>query len=218
MAALEQINGRLYVRVQKAHLYNILGKHREALKELEEILKLDRPKGGDLRMVRVPLIGTLHHLKEDIRAEALMRAMLDDDPDDVLILNNYGYHLAEQGRKLVEAEALIRRAMELDRDFKLKIGDPDADSGNYLDSLGWVLFKRGKFAAAQKALEEATKFAEVSENGVVWDHLGDVYFRTEQLEKATVAYERAGKLFANSHEGRQLGRLDEVKRKLKLVK
>ena len=125
---------------------------------------------------------------------------------------------AEQGRKLVEAEALIRRAMELDRDFKLKIGDPDADSGNYLDSLGWVLFKRGKFAAAQKALEEATKFAEVSENGVVWDHLGDVYFRTEQLEKATVAYERAGKLFANSHEGRQLGRLDEVKRKLKLVK
>jgi len=218
MAAIEQINGRLYVRVQKAQLYNILGKHREALKELEEILKLDKPKGGDLRMVRIPLIGTLHHLKEDIRAETLMREMLDDDPDDVLILNNFGYHLAEQGRKLDEAETMIRRAMELDRDAKIKVGDPDAESGNYLDSLGWVLFKRGKYAAAQKALEDATKFAEVSENGVVWDHLGDVYFRTEQLKRAAAAYERASKLFANSHEGRQQGRSDEVKRKLKLLK
>ena len=217
MTAIEQINGRLYVRVQKAQLYNILGKHREALKELEEILKLDKPKGGDLRMVRVPLIGTLHLLKEDIRAEALMREMLDDHPDDVLILNNCGYHWAEQGRKLDEAEAMIRRAMELDRDAKLKVGDPDAESGNHLDSLGWVLFKRGKFAAAQASLEAATKFAEVSENGVVWDHLGDVYFRTEQLKKAAVAYEKASKLFANSHEGRQQGRLDEVKRKLKLI-
>ncbi len=217
MATIESINGRIFVRTEKARIYNILGKHREALKELEEILKLDRPKGGDLRMVLVPLIGTLHHLKEDIRAEALMREMLDDDPDDVLILNNTGYHLADQGRKLDEAEGMIRRAMELDRDAKIKVGDPDADSGNYLDSLGWVLFKKGKFVAAQKALEEATKFAEVSENGVVWDHLGDVYFRTDQLKKAAVAYEKAGKLFANSHEGRQQGRLDEVKRKLKLV-
>ena len=48
-----------------------------------------------------------------------------------------------------------------------EVDDPDTASANYLDSLGWVLFKKGKFAEAWKALEAATKFAEVSENGVI---------------------------------------------------
>lgn len=217
MASIGQIDGRVFVRIEKAKLYNILDKHREALKELEEILKLDKPKGDELHGVRVTMIQTLQHLKEEARAEAIMREMLDNDPDDVLILNNFGYHLADQGRNLDEAETMIRRAIELDRDAKLKVGDPDAESGNYLDSLGWVLFKKGEFAEARKALEGATKFVEVSENGVVWDHLGDTYLRLELKKDAATAYGKAIELFTGTHEGRQLGRLAEVKRKLKSV-
>ena len=147
----------------------------------------------------------------------LLRELLDDNPDNVLILNNFGYQLADQGRKLDEAEAMIRRAIVLDRDARIKAGDPDAESGNYSDSLGWVLFKKGKFAEARKALEAATQFAEVSENGVVWDHLGDTYFRLDLKKEAVAAYAKALKLFTGSHEGKQFGRLDEVKRKLKLA-
>ena len=218
LAIVERLEGRIYIRMKKAAVYNILGKPKEALRELNEVLEKDHPKGDNLVTVRLALIGTWHLLKEDAKAEALLREMLDDNPDNVNVLNNLGYRLAEQGRKLDEAETLIRRAIELDHDEKLKDGDREAESGNYLDSLGWVLFKRGKFAEAQKALEDATKFVEASENGIVWDHLGDVYLRLDQKEKAAAAYEKAIKLFTGSHEGRQNGRLDEVKRKLELVK
>ena len=218
IAIVDKLDGRIYIRLKRAEVYNILGKHKEALREIDEVLEKDNPKGGDYHMVRVAQIGTLHLLKDDAKAERLQRDLLDEDPDDMLILNNLGYHLAEQGRKLDEAEAMIRRAVALDRDEKIKDGDPDGKSGNYLDSLGWVLFKRGQFDAARKALEEATTFVEVSENGVVWDHLGDTYLRLKMNDKAAEAYAKAIRLFTGTHEGRQFGRLDEVKRKLKLAK
>ncbi len=216
-AVLEKLDGRISIRVKRSEVFNILGQSKIALRELEDVLEKDNPKGENLDMVRRAQINTLHLLKEDAKAERLLRELLDDNPDNVLILNNFGYQLADQGRKLDEAEAMIRRAIELDRDARIKNGDPDAESGNYLDSLGWVLFKKGKFTEARTALEAATQFAEVSENGVVWDHLGDTYFRLNLKKDAAAAYAKAIKLFAGSHEGKQFGRLDEVKRKLKLA-
>lgn len=218
LALVEKLDGRIYIRVKKAEIYNILGKHKQALREIDEVLDKESPKGADLRMLLLAQIGTLHLLKENAKAETILREMLDHDPDDVVILNNYGYHLAEQGRKFDEAEAMIRRAIELDRDEKTKSGDPDAESGNYLDSLGWLQFKRGRFAEARKSLEAATRFVEVSENGVVWDHLGDTYLRLDENKLAAAAYEKAIQIYARSHEGRQDGRIDDAKRKLKLVK
>ena len=217
LAVLDKLDGRIYIRVKRSEVFNILGQPKIALRELEDVLEKDNPKGDNLEMVRRAQINTLHLLKEDAKAERLLRELLDDNPDNVLILNNFGYQLADQGRKLDEAEAMIRRAIELDRDARIKAGDPDAESGNYSDSLGWVLFKKGKFAEARKALEAATQFAEVSENGVVWDHLGDTYFRLDLKKEAVAAYAKALKLFTGSHEGKQFGRLDEVKRKLKLA-
>ncbi len=217
LAIVERLDGLIFIRVRKIQIYNILGKHKQALREVEEILEKDRPKGEDLLSVRTAQIITLQHLKEDAKAESLSRELLELNPDDTGILNNFGFHLADQGRKLDEAEAMIRRAIELDHDAKLKVGVPEAESGNYLDSLGWVLFKRGKYPEALKALEQAAKDVELSENGVVWDHLGDVYFRLEQNDKAKAAYMRAAKLLSRSHEGRHNGRLDEVTRKLGLL-
>ena len=217
LAIVERLDGLIFIRVRRIEIYNILGKHKQALREAEEILEKDRPKGKDLLGVRTAQIITLQLLKEDAKAESLTRELLDQDPDNAGLLNNFGFHLADQGRKLDEAETMIRRAIELDRDAKLKVGIPDSESGNYLDSLGWVLFKRGKLPEALKALEQAAKDVELSENGIVWDHLGDVYFRLDQKDKAKAAYVRAAKLLSRSHEGRQNGRLDEVTRKLGLL-
>ncbi len=217
LAVLQKLDGRIYIRVKRAEVFNILGKFKLALREMEDVLEKDNPRGDNLEMVRRAQINALHLLKEDAKAETIQREMLDADPDDRELLNNFGYQLADQGRKLDEAETMIRRAIELDRDARIKAGDPDAENANYLDSLGWVLFKKGKFAEARKALEAATKFAEVSENGVVWDHLGDTYFRLEMNKEAAEAYTKAIKLYASTHEGKQFGRLDEVKRKLKLA-
>ena len=61
-----------------------------------------------------------------------MRALLAVNPDHAEALNFVGYAYAEQGVRLEEAERLVRRALEL-----------KPRSGHILDSLGWVLFRRG---------------------------------------------------------------------------
>jgi tetratricopeptide (TPR) repeat protein len=135
----------------------------------------------------------------------------------VLALNNLGYNLADQGRKLAEAEEMVRRAVELDRDERARAGIAQAESAAYLDSLGWVLFRKGNLAEAREYLAKAADLSDGAADPTVWDHLGDVCFRLGEKAKAKEAWGKAAGLYENSHQGRQLGRLDEVRRKLKLA-
>lgn len=218
MAALKRIEGRIYIRLQTARVYQALGKPKEAVAECEDIFKVDKPRGAELKSVRVTYSHALLALKEFDKAEAELRAILEDDPDDVLALNNLGYNLADQGRKLPEAEALIRRAIELDTFDRRKKGTVEGVAGTYLDSLAWVLFRRGKADEARKLFEQVTKTPDAGHDPVVWDHLGDVYFRLGDKAKAKAAWEKAANYFAGNHQGREAGRLDEVNRKIGLAK
>lgn len=218
LAALKRIEGRVYVRLQSARVWTALGKPRQAVTECQEILEKDRPRGAELRSVRVAYAASLLAVKEFDKAETELRALLEDDPDDVLVLNNLGYNLADQGRKLPEAEALIRRAIGLDEYERRKRGAAEAVSGTYLDSLAWVLFRRGKHAAARALFETVIATPDATHDPTVWDHYGDVCFRLGDKVKAAAAWEKAAAYFADCHEGREAGRLDDVKRKIGLAK
>ena len=60
--------------------------------------------------------------------------------------NDLGYLYAEQGKNLEKAEAMIRKALLEDKSNRA-----------YLDSLGWVLFKRGKAKEALEPLDEGRR-------------------------------------------------------------
>jgi Tfp pilus assembly protein PilF len=203
-------------RVQRARVLLILGRPRDAADECREALK-DAPTPADGRRARYVLADALESLKDYAGAEAELRGVLDDDPDDGLALNNLGYNLADQGRKLDEAEELVRRAIRLDRDARARAGNPEGESGVYLDSLGWVQFRRGKLAEARATLEAATRLPDSAADPVVWDHLGDVAFRQADPGRAKEAWATAVGLYENSHQGRQAGRQAEARRKLRLV-
>lgn len=207
--------GRPWARARKVYVLNVLGKHKEAVAECADMLAEFARDPEAIRLTRTALANSYLGLKEYAKAEAELRKLLDDDPDDMLVLNNLGYNLADQGRKLDEAEQLIRRALELDADERRRAGDPEGESGTYLDSLGWVLFRRGKVAEAREILEKVAKLPETTGDAVVWDHLGDVRFRSGAKELAREAWTKAAELYANSHQGKQGGRRDEVLRKLK---
>ena len=63
--------------------------------------------------------------------------------------NDLGYIWADQNKNLAEAEARIRKAIELDRrskkpgPFGAGFGANPADNAAYVDSLGWVLYRKG---------------------------------------------------------------------------
>ena len=109
--------------------------------------------------------------------EALERIMLlhEKDPDDASVNNYYGYILAEKGESLDRAEELVRKALA-----------SDPENGYFLDSLGWIFYKKGEIDEALRILVEAVSLA--GDDPVIWDHLGQVYEALGQKAKAADAY------------------------------
>lgn len=103
--------------------------------------------------------------------EALEQA-LKLEPGHVSACNDLGYQLADAGIELDRAEKLVRHAVS-----------DQPDQAAYVDSLGWVLYKKAHFAEAAEVLAEALRL-----NGgpgeVISDHYGDALFRTGDRKKA----------------------------------
>jgi tetratricopeptide (TPR) repeat protein len=210
-------DSRLVVRLRKHLVLRALGQWDDAIAYGKQLLEdFDTPE--DRPQVRYAQASAYWGAKKIVEAEKLLRAILDDDPDNTGACNDLGYHLAEQGRNLDEAERLIRHAMTVDRIERRKAGSADPENAAYIDSLGWVLFRQGKLVDAKLELEKASRLAGGANDPTVWDHLGDVLFRLNDKVKAKAAWEQAKKLYEAdprlSSRGRRDGRLDEVKRKL----
>jgi tetratricopeptide (TPR) repeat protein len=208
---------RLVVRLRRHAVLRVLGKWDDAIEYGKKLAdEFDAP--ADRAKVRYAQSGAYWGAKKLAEAEALLRAILDDDPDDAGACNDLGYHLADQGRNFEEAERLIRHALAVDRIERRKAGSAEPESASYRDSLGWVLFRQGKLAEARAELEKTAALAAGAADPVVWDHLGDVLFRLNDKPKAKAMWEKAKEMYEAdarlSSRGRRDGRLDEVKRKL----
>ena len=109
------------------------------------------------------------------RAEPALRKVLELDPQHAPALNFLGYSLADEGLRSDEALALVQRAIEL-----------DPWNGAYLDSLGWVYFRMGRFEDARVPLETAAR--ELPSDSVVLEHLGDLYEKLGESDLALSAW------------------------------
>src|SRR5262249_12912946 len=168
--------------------------HDKALAECQALLK-EYNQGGDLREVRAALSSVYQSMGKLDEAEKELARLLDSDPNDATGNNDLGYLWADRNKNLAEAERLIRKAIELDRQQRTRgtsVGtDSDRDNAAYVDSLGWVLFRLGKLDEACVELERASKLPGGEDDPVIWDHLGDVFFRLEKLAPAEQAWKKA---------------------------
>ncbi|AGC46376.1 hypothetical protein MYSTI_05089 [Myxococcus stipitatus DSM 14675] len=138
-------------------------------------------------------------------AQARMRAVLAVEPDHASALNFLGYLLAQSGKDLDEAERLVLRALEL-----------RPDDGAFLDSLGWVYFRRGDYPRAVEALERAV--SQAPDEPVILEHLGDAYQRASRGEEAAGVWRRALEVLALDPESAEpLGQRETLERKLKAL-
>ncbi len=112
------------------------------------------------------------------RAEVEFKKVLAVDPQNAAALNYYGYMLGDLGIRLDEAEMMVKKALE-----------QDAYNGAYLDSLGWIYYKQGKYAEAETQLRKAVE--RESHDPTIHSHLGDVYAKTARPELAAAQWERS---------------------------
>ncbi len=192
----------------------------EKYAEAESLCKklFDESTGpGDILELRAILAGVYSAWKKLEKGEAQLLEILKTDPTNATANNDLGYIWADHSKNLKEAEELIRKAIDLDRRQR-KIGAiDDKDNAAYVDSLGWVLFRRGDFDGAIRELERAVALPD-GDDPTLWDHLGDVYFRVGRLVQAQSAYERSVELFEENRTRPKDDIFREVRRKLELVK
>jgi tetratricopeptide (TPR) repeat protein len=116
------------------------------------------------------------------RADTEFRKVLDStpptDPQAAATLNYLGYMNADRGVKLEESLGFIKQALTL-----------EPNNGAYLDSLGWVYFKLGKYDLAEESLNKAA--VHMGSDPTVQEHLGDLYQKTGRLKLAVVHWDRA---------------------------
>ncbi|HEY4639597.1 MAG TPA: tetratricopeptide repeat protein [Candidatus Udaeobacter sp.] len=114
------------------------------------------------------------------KAADLLRKSIALDPDNSAESSNYlGYMWADHNMNLDEAETMIRRALQ-----------SEPNNASYLDSLGWVEFRKGQFDRALDNLLQAAKTAQ-REDPVVFEHIGDTYLKLNRIREALEAWQKA---------------------------
>ncbi|SNS08106.1 tetratricopeptide repeat protein [Antarctobacter heliothermus] len=135
-------------------------------------------------------------------AEADFRKALDLNPDQPQVLNYLGYSLVEKQVKLDEALAMIERAVK---------ARPNA--GYIVDSLGWVLYRLGRYEEAVPHMEHAAELMPI--DPIVNDHLGDVYWAVGREREAEFMWKRALS-FVDWEDAAEEADPERIKRKLEV--
>lgn len=93
--------------------------------------------------------------------------------------NDFGYSLADEGLRLDEAERMIRIALA-----------SSPGNGAYLDSYGWVFYKKGDFQKALKWLMLSAGSPQ-GNDPVVLDHVGDTLWQLNREAEAVDYWNRS---------------------------
>lgn len=154
------------------------GNYAEAITAYDKAIDL-APETAPVRWVLFYSRGIAHERSDnDAAMEADFRAALELNPEQPQVLNYLGYSMVEQQRNLDEALDMIERAVAA-----------SPDSGYIVDSLGWVLYRLGRFDEAVDHMERAVELLAV--DPVVNDHLGDVYWAVGRHREAEFQWSRA---------------------------
>jgi tetratricopeptide (TPR) repeat protein len=215
-----QSDERLLTRRNRVWVLALAGRADEAEAEGLAMLK-EFTTPDEVQEVRYSLSEVYSLAKKFPQAEEQLQLILKEHPEEVRAHNDLGYIWADQGKNLEEAEGLIRAALDLDRRQRRTAGRVDSDGGEdnaaYLDSLGWVLFKRGRAEAAREAIDKACRLPEGADDPVVWDHAGDVYYKLGEADRARAAWRKAVDLYDTGGRRQPDDRRNDIEHKLKLL-
>jgi tetratricopeptide (TPR) repeat protein len=121
---------------------------------------------------------SLERAGDSAEAEKVFSRLLEMRPNDSAAQNYLGYMWADRGVNLEKAHVLLEKAV-----------GREPRNGAYLDSLGWVYFRMGKFDAAQLNLLEAHR--REPDDPTIEEHLGDLSERQGNVARAVTHWERA---------------------------
>ncbi len=134
----------------------------------------------DLRLDFLSMLGdTYHYLDNHQKSDTYYEQVLEKDPQNATVLNNYSYHLSVRKERLDDAERMSKKAKDL-----------DANNAAFLDTYGWIMYQRGNYTEAKKWIEKALQLSEYPSSDVL-EHYGDVMYKLGNKQEAIRYWEKA---------------------------
>lgn len=125
---------------------------------------------------------TYHRMKNYRLSDESYEKALKLDPENSYVLNNYAYYLSLRNENLEKAEIMASKSVKL-----------DAGNAANMDTYGWVLYKLGRYSEAVAWVEKAVA-ATPSPDTDLLEHLGDIYFKLGNTDKAMIYWQDALKV------------------------
>ena len=163
-----------FVLYKLANYYKFKNEYLNSLKIYQDILKSNEKTDRDLFLYA----SNLDKVGKWKEAKKLFMELLDKNPKDTYTLNYLSYKLALREQELDVALKLIKKALIL-----------DPENGYFLDTLGWVEFKRKNYQSAVYFLEKSVSILPTSSE--IIDHLGDCYFMLNREREAFFEWKKA---------------------------
>lgn len=89
-----------------------------------------------------------HEAGDNARSDLNYSRYLEKFPDELPVLNNYAYFLAERGENLDSACRMSKKTV-----------DKDPENSTYLDTYAWILYRMQKYPEAEVFMEKAMKYS-----------------------------------------------------------
>jgi len=176
--AITYLNQAVKLNPKRPEPYLLLGltyfqmeNYLKAKESLEEGIHQD-PTNAELHFNLGTAYDKLDRFDEVVRE---MEEALKLDPEHADALNYLGYSYADRGINIEEAVTLTQRAVAI-----------KPHNGYYVDSLAWALFKVGRTDEALEMMQRAV--ALVSDDPVIYEHLGEIFLLQDEHEKAREAW------------------------------
>lgn len=123
---------------------------------------------------------TYNILKEYARSDSAFEKVLQLEPTNASVMNNYAYYLSVRNANLDKAEKLSKRSLEL-----------KPDEATFLDTYGWILYQQHKYKDAKDYIQKAVDANPDNADGTLYEHLGNVYYKLGDKEKAIQYWKKA---------------------------
>ncbi|MDL2254877.1 tetratricopeptide repeat protein [Bacteroidales bacterium OttesenSCG-928-J16] len=119
-----------------------------------------------------------HQLENNEKCFYYYEKILETNPTNSLVLNNYAYYLSLSGKDLTKAERMSYESLTL-----------DANNPSNMDTYGWILYKMGRYDDAQLWIKKALE--KDAENATLNEHYGDVLFKLGKTDEAMTYWKKA---------------------------
>jgi tetratricopeptide (TPR) repeat protein len=168
------------------YLINGIAKHnKKDLKNATQLLEMGAKRATGNRGLLLVIYGYLgdiyNEMKDYPSSDAAYNKVLEIDPQNFTVLNNYSYYLSLRGEKLEQARKMCTTLIQ-----------NNPDNTTYLDTYAWVLYTMGEYLEAKRLFEKIILLG-VNE-GVYYDHYGDTLYRLGEVKEAVKQWKKAREL------------------------